>query len=666
MKKALLPGILLSLVLLITSCSGDTPDGSNPTNSSGTTSPTTQTTTEEDPQQQEEDEIPIRHMQDTPILHCFNWKMVNIQNNLAEIKDAGFKTIQISPMQPQKDPYDGPWQNQWWKLYQPYGFSISKSYDENKLGDKAALTSLCTAANAMGIDIIVDVVSNHLAGGNPSSFDSKVKDFEPEIYNQYLIHNLGRGVDDNDLEALLRGNLGGYPDLKTESPVVQQRVLSLLKEYLDCGIHGFRFDAAKHIETPDDGEYASQFWPTVLGGATEYAKQKGYPNPYYYGEILYTPGRGRSIEQYTKYMSVTDSNASSGLLDAVASKTVDDLNPSFIAPHSKTVLWPESHDTYSNDSHETTYVPTGTINDTYVVEATMKGVSTLYLSRPQGNLGDVGEKRYLDNDVIAANKFHNICANLQQEINIQNGFYINQRSDKAIAILRYQGAFNDFMEFPTLKDGTYINLFNKATTQITNHRLMMNTITDGVLLVEQEFYNKMNQEAPTIKVGNYSEIYSGTQDISLTISNAKTISCSIDGNSYQIENSIIHLPSTIPNKQFKVRIEASNDVGGTVVEFSLLKVASSLLNKTIYILNINNSYKNMIWAWKDSNGGAWYDPTIDNDMIGAYLNDCNNFLIARFTDLNTNKDNANWSNVYSQSQNIHIEKQIYNYSEFNF
>ena len=34
-------------------------------------------------------------------------------------------------------------------------------------------------------------------------------------------------------EYILKGAIGGFPDLQTESPVVQNRVQSLLKEYIE-------------------------------------------------------------------------------------------------------------------------------------------------------------------------------------------------------------------------------------------------------------------------------------------------------------------------------------------------------------------------------------------------------------------------------------------------
>ena len=41
------------------------------------------------------------------IFHAWNWHMSVIENNLDNIKNAGYTTIQTSPMQPQKDYYSG-------------------------------------------------------------------------------------------------------------------------------------------------------------------------------------------------------------------------------------------------------------------------------------------------------------------------------------------------------------------------------------------------------------------------------------------------------------------------------------------------------------------------------------------------------------------------------
>ena len=211
------------------------------------------------------------------IFHAWNWSMNTIKSNLDSIKAAGFTTIQTSPMQPQKDYWSGNTAKEaWWKLYQPLGFSIATK--NNALGTKSELKSMVSAAHNKGLKVIVDVVANHLAGSY-NQLDYAVKEYEPTIYGSN--GNLSGGAmlhsetlySATDGSNTTNGNIG-LPDLNTHHSHVQNRVLSLCKEYIDCGVDGFRFDAAKHIETDNSSEPygASAFWPTVINGSTSYAK----------------------------------------------------------------------------------------------------------------------------------------------------------------------------------------------------------------------------------------------------------------------------------------------------------------------------------------------------------------------------------------------------------
>ncbi len=89
------------------------------------------------------------------ILHCFNWTLNDIKNELPNIAAAGFTSVQTSPLQPHNA------SGTWYWLYQPTDSTIG-----NELGDYNALKSLCSEADKYGIKVIVDVVANHLAGWN--------------------------------------------------------------------------------------------------------------------------------------------------------------------------------------------------------------------------------------------------------------------------------------------------------------------------------------------------------------------------------------------------------------------------------------------------------------------------------------------------------------------
>ena len=72
------------------------------------------------------------------VLHCWNWSYNNMKEHMQEIAQAGFGSIQTSPVQQPKDyTYKdkvytnvgtpngtGANDGQWWKLYQPVGFNI--------------------------------------------------------------------------------------------------------------------------------------------------------------------------------------------------------------------------------------------------------------------------------------------------------------------------------------------------------------------------------------------------------------------------------------------------------------------------------------------------------------------------------------------------------------
>ena len=428
-------------------------------------------------------------IQDNTVLHCWNWSMNTIKNNLEDIANAGFKTIQLSPMQPQKDYYNGGrWEDQWWKLYQPLGFSIAQS-NQNVLGTKDELRQMCEAAEAKGIKVIVDVVANHLAGGGDTFFNDAVRHFEPDIYNQNLIHTLGdktnaAGYNSNS-EYILKGAIGGFPDLQTESPVVQNRVLSLLKEYIDVGVDGFRFDAAKHIETPDDGELASNFWPTVLNGATTYAQSKGLPKPYYYGEILTTPGTKRDFEWYTKYMSVTDNEEGTEAIDAVEKKNPLVISNSLYKtalPANKLMLWGESHDTFANTWGSTKDSKAIDVNKAYCIQASRKDASSLYFARPNGGwgMGGIGSTDFKSDEIRAANQFHNKIMFSPEYIHSSEGCFINERGTKGIAIIGISNNNNQVtIELNNIESGSYKNLVNNQTINASENKITV-TLSNGV------------------------------------------------------------------------------------------------------------------------------------------------------------------------------------------
>ena len=583
------------------------------------------------------------------ILHCFDWSMTNIKNSLNDIKNAGFDTIQISPMQPQKDPYSGNWKNQWWKLYQPLGFKVATG-GENILGTKSDLIDLCSEADNKGIDVIVDVVANHLASASKGLY-SAVQGYEPVIYNNNLIHTTGKSIDDD----VIWGNMGDLCDLKTEDNRVQERVLSLLKEYVDCGIDGFRFDAAKHIETEFDSViYRSDFWKNTLDAAKTYAKNTYNRELFSYGEILGTVGTGRNYNYYTCRMSITDSDQSSDALKAARGNT------SFISDSYNTnekatnlVIWSESHDTYSNDWGESKDDDLSTIQKGYVMQASRKESSILYFARPlsTSNLGEIGDLSYKNNEVKAINSFRDKYGTKGETVSSSNGCFVNVRGSSSAVIVRLSGN-NTQIEVPGLANGSYKDSIS-GNNFVCNNGVI--TLPSGTTYCILESDND-DVIMPSISL-NYNEVYSETQNVMVTTKNASSITYSINGSSEQtLDGSVLSLPNSLPNGKVSLKVKATNSNGVVSKTINMIKT-STLMNKELIITDCDSNYSYYLWTWiKDD--GKWRSVTVDGDMIGCDLNGDTMFIVVKFAKGTTT---PNWDNKISQTGNVAANQRIYSY-----
>ena len=89
----------------------------------------------------------VNEIDDGAILHAWNWSFDTIKSRLPEIKAAGYKAVQTSPIQANKDPYTD--NSKWWILYQPINFKIGNT----QLGSRDQFKSMCEEAEKYDIDI---------------------------------------------------------------------------------------------------------------------------------------------------------------------------------------------------------------------------------------------------------------------------------------------------------------------------------------------------------------------------------------------------------------------------------------------------------------------------------------------------------------------------------
>lgn len=529
-------------------------------------------------------------VQGSNILHCWNWSYATIEAHLPLIAECGFTAVQTSPAQQPKD-YNYTYVNEktgevisgkgdeeggievgwpgrggtgnWWKLYQPVTFNVCDN-GNTWLGTKDELKSLCDAAESYGIKVIVDVVANHM--GNIKGWQNKLSDISPQVgeyWNQDMmtdesywhINDLQIWMSDGR-EHFTQGTMG-MPDLNTANKTVQKYVYDYLDECIDCGVDGFRFDAAKHIETPDDAaSFASDFWPTVLGEAKSHYKSKTGGDLYVYGEILNTVGDGFSIDSYTKYMSVTDNSAGNHLLEAFRNNNPGNtLGMDYAAD--KSVLWAESHDTYMNESSR--YASDRSIVRTWALAANKKDAASLFFVRPfyskdtllgdkDGSFNDnmvntvepalMGECStyvWASKEVAAINHFNNRFANAADSSGADGNIAFCKRGD-GIILVNFDGAGSVSTSAHGLPDGSYVDEVSGNTFKVSGGTVSGEITSEyGVAVIYKNVMSNpttsypISVDKPQISATLGTGTIVGEKEITYTVKNATSAAYSIDG-----------------------------------------------------------------------------------------------------------------------------------------
>lgn len=210
----------------------------------------------------------------TAFVHLFEWQWNDIASECENyLGPKGFAAVQVSP--PQKS-VSG---SQWWTRYQPVSYAI-----EGRSGTRAEFASMVQRCKAVGVDIYVDAVINHMAAWNRSF---------PEVpYSVNDFHSCTSNINYSDAWSIQNCDLSGLNDLKTESDYVRGKIADYMNDMLSLGVAGFRIDAAKHIANGDIANIKSR-----LNG-----------NPYIFQEVIGAGGEPVQPSQYTYIGDVTEFN----------------------------------------------------------------------------------------------------------------------------------------------------------------------------------------------------------------------------------------------------------------------------------------------------------------------------------------------------------------------
>ncbi len=215
----------------------------------------------------------------TTFVHLFEWQWNDIASECENVlAPKGYAAVQVSP--PQKSVAG----NFWWTRYQPVSYSI-----EGRSGTRAEFASMVARCKAVGVDIYVDAVINHMSAGN--------RNFPEVPYSANDFHSCTSNIDYTNAWQVQNCDLVGLNDLKTESDYVRGKIAAYMNDLLSMGVAGFRIDAAKHMPSADIANIVSR-----LNG-----------NPYIFQEVIGAANEPITPAQYTYISDVTEFNFSNTL-----------------------------------------------------------------------------------------------------------------------------------------------------------------------------------------------------------------------------------------------------------------------------------------------------------------------------------------------------------------
>ncbi|CAE7230916.1 mok11 [Symbiodinium natans] len=232
-------------------------------------------------------------------VHLFEWSWQDVGSECENyLGPAGFNAVQVSP------PSEHILGDSWATRYQPVSYKL-----ESRGGSTDDFVSMVSRCRSAGVNIMVDVVLNHMAGpfvfspekdrgkacgqheDTPKSSTAKCLGWDNTEYGNREYLNGRKGLDWYDRSMFHHypdnehANCGlppwtnnkrlcdmyGLPDLNTEDKNVQKQLRAYLFELLETGVTMIRVDAAMNI-------YPESLAQVVLALPWEYIVQEYYPD----------------------------------------------------------------------------------------------------------------------------------------------------------------------------------------------------------------------------------------------------------------------------------------------------------------------------------------------------------------------------------------------------
>ncbi|NNM55487.1 MAG: hypothetical protein HKM05_12315 [Spirochaetales bacterium] len=392
------------------------------------------------------------------VLDAWMWSFSDIEANLANIAAAGYNAVEVSPLEPIKQSAT---LAQWYLLYQPCDLTIGNP----TLGNETGFKNLTTAAASYGISIIVDAVLNQTAdNGTPGGFDPHVASYIQAHQKDWFHNNPTVANWENRMQET-QYDLGNGPDWNTQNTTVQSLMLGFLNQCIADGAGGFRFDAAKSIETnagvdagaswtgvqsspvtlyqwdpvalkltttPYANTGSGNFWDDVLPNLTNRS------NLFLYGEVIQDVNDAADNENgYQTYFRTTATNVIGQLANAYTKANLTGLATIPASSGSgedptKIVVYTENWDNYTGGLYNTagqSYAQRLVENAILTARA---GMVNILFVRP-------GEGLWYDPVMVAVNWFHNLMAGDSEYLEYAGNGAPSSMTTALLAIKRQSG-----------------------------------------------------------------------------------------------------------------------------------------------------------------------------------------------------------------------------------
>ena len=566
-------------------------------------------------------------MKDGTILHAWCWSFNAIKENMAAIKEAGYTSVQTSPINAVVvgNGGDKKFTEQWYYHYQPTAYTIGNY----QLGTETEFIEMNRVAEQYGIKIIVDAVLNHTTS-DYNKISSEIKSIKKWSHGNTKIENW-RSREEVTQKSLLQ-----LWDWNTQNSEVQQYLLKFLKNAVADGADGFRYDAAKHIELPGEypNEFGSNFWNVILNNGSEFQ----------YGEVL-QDNISRDAD-YANLMSITASQYGHSIRDMLRNRNVNAGNlgnyQAGVDP-SKLVLWVESHDTYANgktDSEsESAWMSDEDLKLGWaMITARAKG-TPLFFSRPVGGgkgvrfpeqtkIGDAGSNLYKDPTIVAVNKFHNAMVGQSEYIRNPNGdttVAMIERGTQGAVIANLSDSEKSLNTETKLANGTYKDQISGKTYTVSNGRLSGSVARRSVLVLTngESFDNLASLSVQGYQAGSHTFL-TDTLNLTLQTSNTNEATYSVNnGAPIKFENGkVITIGSQVQfGETVTVTLSAKNAKGQTVQSVYRFTKEDPNANTTIRFENPDKWTDVFVYMYNAKGEkllGAWPGTKMEKDGTGLF------------------------------------------------